>query len=99
MIKHTYRRNVTTIRASAGDVFVLELEGNPSTGYQWQVDPPPNLRLIDRDVNPGKGIGSSATERLTFEAVKPGDCVLHLEYKRVWEKGALEAHDIHVRVE
>lgn len=98
MSTNTYRRNVTTIRVSAGDVFVLELESNPSTGYQWQVDPPPNLRLAGREVHPGEGFGAASNERLTFEAVRAGACALHLEYKRVWEKSAIETHDIQVEV-
>jgi predicted secreted protein len=99
MTSKTYGWDASTIEASPGDTFVLELEGTPGAGYQWQVEVPAGVvRLLRRDVQPGSAIGGSAKELLTFEALAPGEAVTHLEYKRAWEKEVLRARDIRVRV-
>lgn len=99
MTRKTYGRDASAIEASAGDRFVLELEGTPGAGYQWHVQVPEGiLRLVNREVRPSAGIGGKATEQLTFEAIAPGEVLTHLEYKRSWEKTVIEARDIRVTI-
>ena len=98
MSKKTYGSNVKKIEASIGDLFTIELQGQPGAGYQWQVTAPGTVRLIDREVKPGKNIGEPSKESLTFEPVAAGNAVIHLECKRPWETEAVEARDLEVRV-
>jgi C1A family cysteine protease len=73
-----------------GEVLVVNLASNPSTGYGWQVQglPPGILRQLDAsewvpDV-PGK-LGGSGTEVLRFAGIGKGRVILNLVYARPWE--------------
>ena len=77
------------ITLQKGQVLVITLPGNPSTGYSWvMVDPEGAiLRQIgepefkaDSDL-----VGAPGTMTLRFEAVEAGQMDLTLEYQRPWE--------------
>jgi predicted secreted protein len=95
----TYGRDASTIEASAGDAFAIELEGTPGAGYQWHAAVPAGVvRMRHRKVHPSPSMGGSAKESLTFEALEPGETTIRLEYKRPWEENAHESRDIKVKV-
>jgi predicted secreted protein len=98
MAKKTYPADAGAIEASVGDVFVIEVEGQPGAGYQWQVTASGNVRLVDRNKNPSSNIGGASREALTFECVDAGPGDIHLQLKRPWESKAAEAHQLTVRV-
>lgn len=86
-------------KLSVGDVLELVLEGNPTTGYQWQV------KALDMDVldwaegptytpSQPQRIGSGGTYRFRFKAIKRGKALLRLEYRRPWEEGASAARTL-----
>src|SRR5512135_212763 len=68
-----------------GEVLVLNLASNPSTGYGWQVQglPPGILRQLDTSEwvpdTPGK-LGGSGTEVLRFAGIGKGRAILNLVY-------------------
>jgi predicted secreted protein len=73
-----------------GEVLVVSLESNPSTGYGWQAQGLDDhiLRQLDGsewvpDV-PGL-LGGTGTEVLRFAAIGKGRATLHLVYARPWE--------------
>jgi len=76
-----------------GEVLVLNLESNPSTGYGWQVqglDTSILQQLEATEWRPhiqGK-LGGWGTEVLRFAAVARGQTTLHLVYARPWETSA-----------
>ena len=80
----------TTIQADVGDIVVIELESNPSTGYSWIL--PVDLGILDlvdeRWVGDSDLTGSPGTTHLEFEVVGTGTWTLDLEYRRPWEDAA-----------
>jgi C1A family cysteine protease len=76
-----------------GEVLVLNLESNPSTGYGWQVQGL-NARVL-RQLQPSEWLpdsqgklGGWGTEVLRFAAVGQGHSSLNLIYARPWETTA-----------
>lgn len=78
-----------TIALRTGDTLRIELEGNPTTGYNW-IATSQEPKLLDQigesNVTPESDrIGAPGTIVLQFSAVAPGQTILRLEYKRAWE--------------
>jgi C1A family cysteine protease/PKD repeat protein len=86
-----------------GDVLVLNLESNPSTGYGWQVRglDARILRQLDATEwlpdTPGK-LGGPGTEVLRFAATGRGRATLDLVYARPWETAAAPAKSFSLEV-
>lgn len=79
-----------TIEMNVGDIFTVELEGNPSTGYTWEVAEMDTALLkqvgetefeTDNDL-----VGASGVLILRFEAIDTGETALNLVYHRPWEE-------------
>lgn len=79
-----------------GETWTFELEGNPSTGYQWRVNKAASsgLGLIrldsvgytaDRKTKPER-VGVSAPFKFRVTGLKPGRARLVLDYSRPWER-------------
>ena len=95
------------IKAAAGTQFAIELESNPTTGYEWQpVFSPEKVRLVRRERSPaarqadgeGPAFGAGGTERFVFEALAAGATVIGMALKRSWEPAALEQRSYRVIV-
>jgi inhibitor of cysteine peptidase len=84
----------STIEAGVGDEITISLEGNPTTGYTWNVLQPRNADVVafeDRDYEAESDLaGAPGTEELTFEAVAPGEATIELGYFRPWEPDQVE---------
>ncbi len=84
--------NGTQVELKAGQVLVISLASNPSTGYGWHVaeideaileqvgEPEFIQEQTDEQV-----VGAGGTETLRFEAVGSGTTTLTLTYDRAWE--------------
>ena len=79
-----------TIEMNVGYIFSVELEGNPSTGYTWEVAEMDTALLkqvgetefeTDNDL-----VGASGVLILRFEAIGTGETPLNLIYHRPWEE-------------
>ena len=86
-----------------GEVLVLKLQSNPSTGYGWQVQGL-NQQIL-RQVGAAEWLpevsgklGAPGTQVLRFAAVGKGQARLDLVYARPWEKGAPAARSFSVEV-
>jgi inhibitor of cysteine peptidase len=81
--------NGTEITLQKGQVLVITLPGNPSTGYSWvMVDPEGAiLRQVGEPEFKADSelVGAPGTLTLRFEAVEEGQMDLTLEYQRPWE--------------
>jgi C1A family cysteine protease len=86
-----------------GEVLVVNLESNPSTGYDWQVQGlnPHILHQLDATEwlpdTPGK-LGGSGTQVLRFAAIGKGGTILDLVYARPWETAAAPANTFSLEV-
>lgn len=88
--KLTVVDNNGQVDLKVGDSIVVELDGNPSTGYTWtakDLDTSMFQQVGDPEFksgNPGL-IGSGGSLTLTFKTLKAGTTALTLVYHRPWE--------------
>jgi inhibitor of cysteine peptidase len=81
------------IRINSGEEFMITLDSNPTTGYQWQMARPLDNRLLKfmgtEYLASQKGlIGAGGKEQWSFQAIEKGKACIYLEYVRPWEKDA-----------
>jgi predicted secreted protein len=87
-----------------GEVLVLNLESNPSTGYGWQVQGLDSRILRQLDAaewlpdSQGK-LGGTGTQVLRFAAVGEGRATLNLVYARPWETAVAPAKTFSLEVQ
>jgi inhibitor of cysteine peptidase len=81
-----------TIEMNIGDTLSVELEGNPSTGYTWEVAEmnASVLKQIGETEfeTDSELVGSGGVLILRFEAIGSGQTPLKLVYHRPWEQDA-----------
>ena len=74
-----------------GQSLEVNLEANPTTGYEWQVEDLDEqiLRAVgEAEFKPQSNlIGAPGVQTLRFQAVGVGHTMLKLIYHRRWEKG------------
>lgn len=94
----TYTISSTNINASAGDEFIVQLESNQTTGFQWGVagslDPSVVKKVSSEYVpaaNPSGKMGAGGKELWTFKAVKAGTATIAMTYTQPFDKGASPA--------
>jgi inhibitor of cysteine peptidase len=90
-------------RLQRGDLLVVRLPSNPSTGYSWKVRSGTRrvLAVAGRTYVPpkdGQRLGAPGTAILRLRAVAVGKTVLRLAYARSWEKGVVPARTFTLRV-
>jgi len=79
------------IELSEGEILVITLEGNPSTGYIWEVEE--GSEKIIRQVGEvefwaeSNLLGAPGKQIMRFQGVGEGQTTLKLVYRRPWEKG------------
>lgn len=89
--------NGQKITLFAGQELIIQLAGNPTTGYTWEAS---NLdaamfqqvgQAVFASSNPNT-VGSGGTQTLTFRVLKTGPAALTLVYHRPWEKDVAPLH-------
>ncbi|MCD6600347.1 MAG: protease inhibitor I42 family protein [Dehalococcoidia bacterium] len=83
------------IEIGVGDEFIVALDSNPTTGYQWEADFDESfLELVLDEFEPGEAeegmVGAGGEQKFTFEGLKAGETELTLTYKRSWEEDFAE---------
>ena len=87
----TFTDSTQTINTQINQEFIIALEANPTTGYDWQ--PVCDSAFISQvkkdyqqDDNNGQPLmGQGGTDYFTFKAVKTGETKITLTYFRPWE--------------
>ena len=78
----------TTIRTSVGQLFVIALDANRTTGYSWSVADPGSLVSCIGSAylatSPGR-LGSGGQQLLIFRAASEGSGTLELRYVRPFD--------------
>ncbi|MBI1214660.1 MAG: hypothetical protein GC185_02445 [Alphaproteobacteria bacterium] len=99
----TLTEQFNTIAVRKGDFFAVELSGNASTGYLWEVSVTKGqAEAVRRDAlpvsRPGPNgempIGGGNVERTIWQAQSDGVIELKAEYRRPWEKGTPPAKSL-----
>lgn len=90
---------VTLLR---GQVLVLALDANPSTGFTWEVEQLDTsiLRQLGLPMfQPGSDLmGAGGTQTFRFQSLRSGETDIRLAYRRPWEEGVEPADRYEVRV-
>lgn len=91
-----------TVEMKAGDTLQVTLEGNPTTGYDWERASGDEAVLEQLGASTYKAdsdlIGSGGQVTLRFEAVAAGQTTLQLVYHRPWETDEPPAETFEVTV-
>ncbi len=90
-----------TIDVSQGDVLVVRLPENPTTGYRWSLDEhdPARLTMQNATFSPaGAGIGAGGGRSFTFVAAGPGETDLSLSLRRPWERGTAARQSFRAKI-
>jgi len=79
-----------TIEVNVGDTLVVELEGNPTTGFTWEaaeLDQAVLEQVGEPEFNAESDLlGAPGVISLRFKAIGPGPTLLKLVYHRPWEQ-------------
>jgi inhibitor of cysteine peptidase len=91
------------IEAHRGDVIVLRLEENLTTGYGWEVENEGSVvELIESTYveATGMAMGHGGTRILRFVTRSPGSQEIHLKLRRPWDPPdrSLEHLDVTIQV-
>ena len=80
--------NEQNISIKKGQEFGLDLESNPTTGFEWIPEFDKNIiNLTSHTFRPSSTlIGSGGTDNFTFKGVSQGTTNLKFQYKRSWDK-------------
>lgn len=78
----------STVTVRSGGTVVVELEGNPTTGFTWLEAEVPDV--LESRGEPGfepssDALGAGGMMTLTYDAVETGEGTLKLDYARAWE--------------
>ncbi|MDH4209019.1 MAG: protease inhibitor I42 family protein, partial [Anaerolineae bacterium] len=91
------------VHLAKGQVLVVRLQANPSTGYGWQLAEPEEAEIL-RQIEQGEFqpesdlLGAPATQILRFEGLREGETTLRLEYRRPWKAQERPARTFHLRI-
>jgi inhibitor of cysteine peptidase len=95
--------NGQNVRLFAGQELIIQLDGNPTTGYTWEtkdLDTKMFMQVGDTKFtssNP-KLVGSGGTQTLTLKVLNAGTSTLTLVYHRPWEKDVQPIKTFSVKV-
>jgi inhibitor of cysteine peptidase len=92
---NTYTDPAQTINAGVNQEFVIALDSNPTTGYNWEEKhDAAMLNLVENKYEPDKKaaglVGAGGTQYFQFKALKTGSTEITLTYKRPWESSVGE---------
>jgi inhibitor of cysteine peptidase len=94
--------NSRSIELDSGQKLSISLEGNPTTGYTWEVESPdsgPLEQLGEPEFEASsEAIGAGGRITLHFQATSPGETSLRLVYHRPWEQGVPPEKTFEVKV-
>lgn len=94
-----------TFAARQGDLIVIRIEENPTTGYRWEICMVEQqvVEILDSDylIAPGGGIGSGGMRIFRFRAKSPGISRVQLGLRRAWEPevAVLESFSVNIQVQ
>jgi len=89
-----YGKDDKNITVKAGESFVIQLDENPTTGYQWAVTiSDESIVKLDKDDYQQQSaesgvVGAGGTRILTFKGLKQGTATVTLSYERSFEENS-----------
>lgn len=96
----------STCMANQGDVILIRLEENITTGYQWNIGTidSSTVELLDSEYTSKQGeglLGSPGTRTFRFRAKSSGSVPIRLRLRRSWDPvdTAIEHFEVTVQVQ
>ena len=91
----TYIDDEKTIITRIEGEFIIALDSNPTTGYDWEESHDPyKLILVEKNYEPDEKaaglVGAGGTQYFRFTSQKTGKTEITFVYKRPWETEILE---------
>ena len=91
----TYTNPSETISTSVNGEFVIAVDSNPTTGYNWNASYDESMLSLEKDeYNPDEKepglVGAGGTQYYQFKALKAGSTEINLTYLRSWEEGCAD---------
>lgn len=91
----TYVDEEGVINTSVNQEFIIALDANPTTGYNWEEShDEARLRLVGEEYKPEEKapglVGAGGTQYFRFRAFKSGTAEITVTYKRSWEADHIE---------
>lgn len=95
--------NGRTVTIARGSRFAIELESNPSTGFNWDIaEPlPVSVDLTSQGRSggiSGEQVGTPGHQRFDFTAKAAGKGEIVMGYRRSWQKGVEPAKTFRLRI-
>lgn len=93
-----------TVELKTEQTFRVTLDGNPTTGYLWEVDAgstAPVRQVGEAEFKPAsQAIGAGGQQTLTFRTASTGQGTLKILYHRPWETGIApeQVFEVHIIV-
>jgi inhibitor of cysteine peptidase len=102
-IENSSINNNFTITVNRGQQFVLTLESNPTTGYEWLAVFNKNaINSISHKYEPPSLsptiVGQSGKDIFTFKALTNGTTALKMLYKREWEREPIQVKEFLINI-
>lgn len=94
-----------TIEVQQGDLIVIQIDENPTTGYRWELGAYGQqvVEFVDSDYQSptSAGIGGGGTRSFRFRASTTGRSTIQLRLRRSWEPedAFLETFDVNISVQ
>lgn len=100
----TYTDSSEMIKTNVGREFIIALDANETTGYEWHEFYDANLLLLvskeyQADVEAIGFVGRGGTQYYHFQGSKIGQTSITLAYKRSWENSPIEEKIFNVSIE
>lgn len=78
------------INTTVNQEFIIALDSNPTTGYDWEASYDENMFSLEKEeYNPDEKepglVGAGGTQYYQFKALKTGETEITVTYKRSWE--------------
>jgi inhibitor of cysteine peptidase len=88
------------INTKVGKLFIVELDSNPSTGYQWMTEFDSKfLQLVEKEYRSSTNlVGAGGVDRFKFKALSSGVTNLRMVYKRPFEDSSSEEKNYQVSI-
>ena len=100
------RHNGQTVHVETGSKLEIRLEGNPTTGYSWQISALTGSSVVQNgsveylpEAHILPLVGSGGTFVVRLQAKQAGKSTIKLDYLRPWEKGRAPADRFSVNVQ
>ena len=91
-VTNTYSEdnNQDTVYGIKGDIIIVELEENPTTGYSWNLTYSEGLELsgdnYTQENNTEEIVGVGGVHKWTFKVIDTGEQKISAVYMRPWEE-------------